>query len=338
MIEIDGSHGEGGGQILRTSMALSAVTGDAVRVFNIRAGRPNPGLSPQHVTSIEAVAEIADAEVDGLFQGSKEVVFKPRSLVGGEFEFDVGTAGSVSLVLQSCLVPSALSKSKVRMTIKGGTDVKWSPPIDYMRLVHMRILEMFGPSCELELVGRGFFPEGGGEVVATVSPVRQLAPVDLDSPGKVLSVEGVAYAQNLPEHVVSRMKHSATKRLIDLKQVRIEADIRKGRSTGAGIVLVANSERTVVGESALGERGVRSESLGEGCAQDLLETIRTGATVDLHMLDQILPYMALAQGRSRVVAEEMTGHAETNIWVIERFLGKKFSVRKTDGLVEVSTL
>lgn len=338
MLEIDGSYGEGGGQILRTAMALSSVTGDPVKISNIRAGRPNPGLSPQHVTSIEAVAQISDAEVDGLFAGSKEIVFKPRSLVGGDYEFDVGTAGSISLVLQSCLVPSILSKAKVRMTIKGGTDVKWSPPIDFMRLVHLPLLSRFGPSCELEIVSRGFYPEGGGEVLVEVSPVPRLRGIDLGIRGDVLALEGVAYAQNLPEHVVSRMKHSALKKLLGFKHVRVESDLRKGRSTGAGIALATEFGNTVLGESALGEKGVRSEALGEGCAQDLLETIASGATVDEHMLDQVLPYMALAEGQSRVLAEELTGHAETNIWVIEKFLGKKFSVKKMDKLVEVSTL
>lgn len=134
MIEIDGSHGEGGGQILRTAVSLSAVTGEQVRIGRIRAGRPVPGLQPQHVTSIEAVAQVCGADVDGLFQGSKEIVFKPGQLVGGDFEFDVGTAGSTSLVITSCLLPGLMSKARLRITIRGGTDVRWSPPFDYLRL------------------------------------------------------------------------------------------------------------------------------------------------------------------------------------------------------------
>lgn len=338
MIEIDGSHGEGGGQILRTSIALSAVTGDQVRIRNIRAGRQPPGLQPQHVTSIESVAEICGGEVDGLFKGSKEIVFKPGQLVGGDFEFDVGTAGSISLVITSCLLPGLFSKSRLRLTVKGGTDVRWSPPIDYLRLVHVPVLAEFGGSCGIDVSSRGFYPEGGGEVTADISPVGGLAPIDLVSQGKVIRIEGVAFAQNLPEHVVSRMKHSALKKLLDYKEVRVETDLRRGQSTGAGIVLTAVCERTVLGESALGARGVRSEILGEGCAEDLVETIRSGATVDEHMLDQVLLYMAFAESGSRVLAEELTRHAETNIWAIEQFLGRKFSVSKKDGLVEISTI
>jgi len=338
MIEIDGSHGEGGGQILRTSVALSAVTGAQVRVRNIRAGRPVPGLQPQHVTSIESVAEICGGEVDGLFKGSKEVVFKPGQLTGGDFEFDVGTAGSIPLVITSCLLPGLFSKSRLRLTVKGGTDVRWSPLIDYLRLVHVPMLGEFGGSCEIEVSSRGFYPEGGGEVKADISPVGGLSSVDFSSQGKPVRIEGMAFAQNLPEHVVSRMKNAALKKLLDFKEVRIDTDLRKGHSTGAGIVLAAVCENTVLGESALGEKGVRSETLGEGCAEDLIETLRSGATVDEHMLDQVLLYMAFAEKGSMVLAQELTAHAETNIWVIEQFLGKKFSISKKEGSAKVATI
>jgi len=302
MIEIDGSHGEGGGQILRTAVALSAVTGEPVRVRNVRAGRTRPGLAPQHITSIEAVAEVCGGDVDGLYEGSKDIVFRPGQPVGGEFEFDVGTAGSVTLVAQSCLIPSLLSKSRVRMVIRGGTDVRWSPPVDSLRLVHLPIVEMLGARAELQVVSRGFFPEGGGEIVLETWPAGAFSPLDLSRRGRVLRVEGVAFAQNLPEHVVTRMRHSALKNLTGFSEVRIESDLREGRSTGAGIVLAAVCENGIIGSSALGERGVRAELLGEGCAKDLQETIGSGASVDEHMLDQLLPYMALAGKGSIVLA------------------------------------
>jgi RNA 3'-terminal phosphate cyclase (ATP) len=338
MIEIDGSHGEGGGQILRTSISLSAVTGDPVKISRIRAGRSEPGLQPQHVTSIEAVGEICGAKVDGLYVGSKEIVFRPGQSIGGEFEFDVGTAGSISLVITSCLLPAVLSKARMTLSVKGGTDVRWSPPIDYLRLVHAPLLNRFGGNCEINLASRGFYPEGGGEVVAEISPIGALSRADLFPRGKVLRIEGVTYAQNLPEHVVSRMKHSALKGLLDFKEVRIETDLRKGPSTGAGIVLAAVCENTVLGESALGAKGVRSETLGESCAEDLLETLGSRATVDEHMLDQILTYMALSGKGSRIAAEELSSHAETNLWAIEQFLGEKFSVEKKEDFVEIRTI
>ncbi len=335
MIEVDGSSGEGGGQVLRSAIAMSAVNDLPVKVFNIRANRPNPGLAPSHIVSVEAVAQIADAEVDGLFPGSREIVFKPRQLTGGDFEFDVGTAGSISLVLQACLIPAALSRRSVRIDIKGGTDVRWSPPIDYVRLVHFPILSMMGISCDMEILGRGFYPEGGGRVVVDISPTPRLTPLQLTSAGKVLAVDGIAFAQNLPEHVATRTKHSAVKALLKMPSVQVNTDLRKGHSTGAGIVLAARCENTVLGESVLGERGIRAEKLGEDCASNLIETVRSGATVDEHMLDQVLPYLALADGESRILAEGITQHAETNMRVIEKFLARRFETASKEKLVEI---
>jgi RNA 3'-terminal phosphate cyclase (ATP) len=337
MIEIDGALGEGGGQVLRTAIALSAVTQQPVRIVRIRAGRPNPGLSPQHVTSIEAVAALCDATVDGLHAGAREIEFRPGALLGGSFRFDIGTAGSIPLVMLSCLLPATLSSGSVEMTVTGGTDVRWAPPIDHFMRVHAPIAERYGLGCSVELVSRGFYPEGGGEARMEVIPSGGLRGVRLMERGAVTRVEGVAYSQNLPEHVVSRMRHAAMKKLVSIGGVEIESDIREGHSTGAGIFLMADCGQTLIGQSALGQRGVRAETLGESCASDLLESASSAATVDSYMLDQTLPYMALAHGPSVVVAEEMTGHAETNIAVIERFVDRRFAVTKNDdGSVEVA--
>lgn len=337
MIDVDGAHGEGGGQILRTAISLSAVLKEPVRIRNIRAGRPNPGLAPQHVAALSAVSELCDAEADGLSAGSKEVVFRPGELIGGEFEFDVGTAGSTCLLLQACILPAAMSKTPVRLMLRGGTDTKWAPPIDFMRLVHLPLVRRMGVTCHIDTTRRGFYPEGGGEVIAHIDPCHVLRGLDIRDKGAPRGVSGTAYAQNLPEHVVSRMKHAALKGLVDVKGVKVESDLRSGRSTGAGIVLAAEYENTVLGESALGQRGVRAETLGETCASDLLETMRSGATVDSHMLDQLVPYMALSKDGSVVISDELTGHAETNIWVVESLLGSKFKVNRGKSTVEVGT-
>jgi RNA 3'-phosphate cyclase len=337
MIEIDGALGEGGGQVLRTAIALSAVTQQPVRIVRIRAGRANPGLSPQHVTSIEAVAALCDAMVDGLGVGAREIEFHPGALLGGSFRFDIGTAGSIPLVMLSCLLPAALSSGRVEMTITGGTDVRWAPPIDHFMRVHAPIAEKFGLRCSAELVSRGFYPEGGGEVHMEVVPSGGLRGVSLLERGTVTRVGGVAYSQNLPEHVVGRMRHAAMKKLVSIGSVEIESDIREGHSTGAGIFLMADCGKTLIGQSALGQRGVRAEVLGESCASDLMESVSSAATVDRYMLDQTLLYMALAHGPSVVVGEEMTGHAETNIAVIEKFVDRRFGVAKNDdGSVEVA--
>lgn len=336
MIEIDGSQGEGGGQVLRTSIALSAITEEPVRIVNIRAGRPRPGLSPQHMTSIEAVAALSDATVEGLALGAREIVFRPGEILGGRFSFDIGTAGSISLVLQSCLLAAAASRGRTELTLTGGTDVNWSPPIDYMTHVHIPIVARFGIDASVDLVSRGFYPEGSGEVRIEIAPCSSLSEVRMDARGEVRRIGGVAYSQNLPDHVVSRIKHAALKSLLSFERVRVASDVRSGISTGAGIMLFAECDNGLLGESALGRKGLRAEALGENCALDLAETVGSGATVDAHMLDQILPYMALAAGHSTVTSEELTAHAETNMKVIETILGRRFTITENEGLVEVA--
>lgn len=335
MIDVDGSYGEGGGQILRTSVALSAVSGVPVRISRIRAGRPNPGIMAQHLTSVEAIARLCDARVEGLKLGSTTIEFVPGPVIGGDLALDVGTAGSTTLILQSCMIAATVAKSNITLTLKGGTDVRWSPPFDYIRMVHLPMAERFGARCDLELVSRGFYPEGGGELRAELWPSPTLKAVTLETPGELQEVVGMVFAQNLPEHVVTRMKHAALKRLVGCEKVKIESDTRTGAATGAGIVLVGECGSTVLGASALGERGVRAETLGERCASDLLETLRSGATVDEHMLDQIIPYMGLAEGSSQVLADEVSGHARTNMWIVEKFTGRSFEVRERGNLFEV---
>jgi RNA 3'-phosphate cyclase len=337
MIEIDGAHGEGGGQMLRTAVSLSAVLGEPVRVFNIREGRPTPGLSAQHEASIRAVADISGADVKGLRPGSSEIVFRPGRISGGDFEFAVGTAGSVSLVLQSCILPALRAGSRTNVTITGGTDVRWAPQIDYLRLVHLPLIANCGVVSELHVESRGFYPEGGGRASMMLSPAN-IGPLELGQREGAPRIEGIAYSQNLPEGVTARMKHAALKRLVGNENVRVRSEGSSGHSTGAGIVLSAIFENTVLGASRLGEKGVRAEVLGDECAAELTGIMSSDATVDLHSLDQLLPFMALARGRSTVTAAELTRHAETNMWVIEKFMGNRFSVEKTAGLVKVETL
>ena len=338
MIEVDGSYGEGGGQVIRTAVSLAAVLGKEVKVSNIRAGRPTPGMMAQHVTSVEAVAHLSDAQVDGLHIGSKEIVFHPGKLVGGEFELDVGTAGSIPLVIQTCMLPAALSKGSASLVVRGGTDVKWSPPVDYLTMVHAPLAGKFGVHCEVDVVRRGFYPEGGGEVRAEIPRVGGLTGVKVTSQGGLMGINGIAFSQNLPDHVTERLRHSVLKRLADLGNVRTTVDIRRGSSTGAGIVLAASCSNTVIGAAALGQKGVPAERVGENCAADLAETLASGVTADEHALDQMLTYMALAGSPSSFLVEDVTPHAETNMWVIERFLGRRFSRRQVGKLVEVATV
>ncbi|MEM3037904.1 MAG: RNA 3'-terminal phosphate cyclase [Thermoplasmata archaeon] len=335
-IEIDGGQGEGGGQIVRTAVALAGALGKDIRIHNIRKGRKPAGLRPQHIAAVSLAAEICDATVSGLKAGSTEIEFSPGTITGGEFEKDVGTAGSVSLVLQTCLIPALFAKAPIKLKIKGGTDVPWSPPIDYLDCVFLPLIRKLGAAVELEIEQRGFYPSGGGVVVADISPVGELKPVDLSERGELREIYGRVNCRNLPEHVADRMRNSARKALSAYPSVRIETDSSGGPSTGASIVLVGDFERTYLGASMLGEKGLPAEKVGESAAEFLRESIASGETLDEHASDQIIPFLFLAKGRSVFKTAELTMHAKTNISIVRQLIDRRISLVHEDRLVRVS--
>jgi len=347
VIEIDGSIGEGGGQVLRTSIALSALIGKPVKVFNIRARRPNPGLKAQHATGIKAVAEIARAKTEGVHVGSKTIVFSPTGLRGGRYRFDVGTAGSISLVLQSIMPAAAFAPEAMELEVKGGTDVAWSPPIDYLSNVALPNLSIMGYKAELKMERRGHYPKGGGIVKATILPVKKLKSVRLLKRGGIGLVEGISHAVRLPSHVAERQARSAERLLrregFDVK-IRLETYGRHDPhlGPGSGIVLWAKTGAgTVIGADSLGERGKPAEKVGEDAASKFLEEVRSGAPIDRHMGDMIIPFIAVAEGTSEVKVSKLTLHLLTNIQITEMILGVKFNVeggKDEAGIVEVEGL
>ncbi len=328
MIEIDGSMLEGGGQILRMTVALSAVTGVPVRIFNIRAKRENPGLRAQHMTAIRAVASLVDAEVKGLALGSMELTFRPKTIRGGSFRFDVGTAGSTTLVLQSLLPAAAFAPSRVNVEIVGGTDNPLAPPVDYVINVLKPVLARMWYKFELNLLRRGFYPKGGGIVRTSTTPVPKLMPIRLEVQGEVRVVKGISYSSRLPDHIAKRMADSASKLL---RKSGLEAEIevevlqpghpKCALNPGCGIVLWAETTSgAVLGSDSLGEVGKPAEKVGEEAAKKLLDEIEGGATVDRHLADQLIVYMALADGESVVKVSELTMHALTCIELSKKLL------------------
>lgn len=326
MIEIDGSFGEGGGQIVRTAVALSAVTSYPVRITSIRKGRKNPGLSPQHVTAISALAQVANAEIEGAKPGSAEVIFRPGEIQGGEREIDIGTAGSITLLMQ-CLLPALVfADSPTTLTVRGGTDVKWSPTIDYLSQVALPAFAEFGVQSRLSCERRGYYPRGGGVATLEVAPGR-LRRTDLlaSGPGEV---EGVSHSSNLPQHVAERQSEAAT-RVLGREGFDAEISCETGTfpSTGSGITLWSGRK----GASALGERGLRAEKVGASAAEEMVAELRSRAAVDRYLADQLVPYLALAGGSYS--APQISRHASTNIWTATRFLDVDVSVE----LGEVAT-
>ncbi len=338
MREVDGSYGEGGGQIFRMALALSALTGEDVRVTNIRAGRPKPGLAAQHITASNAVASLCDAGVEGLTLGSTEVSFRPGALRGCRSSLDVGTAGSITLVLQACLLPASLAKRPTELEIRGGTDVRWSPPMDYFSDVFLALLRRMGVDAEIQIVKRGYYPRGGGIVKARVSPASSLKPLVLDRRGEVERIRGKAHVSNLPSHVLERMERSATERMRDLAIVNIEShqyDESKAVGPGGALVLWAEASGTRIGSSALAERGVRAEDIGEKVVSGLRSELSAMSTLDIYAADQLLPFMALARGPSTFLVREVSGHAKTMIWLLSRFLDVDITEETTDDLSRI---
>ncbi len=330
MIEIDGSYGEGGGQILRTSIALSSLLKKQVRIFNIRANRPKPGLAPQHFTGIKAMCDLCSARAEGLAIGSKEVFFSPNKIKAGRYEIDIKTAGSISLILQTTLLPCMFAEGDVELLIKGGTDVKFAPPIDYIKNVLVAILRKMGADIKIEVIRRGYYPKGGGIVKVLVKPVDMLKPLELVDRGRFIGIEGVAHSLNLPCHIVEREASSAS-RILEKNGFKADIKLECGRnfSQGTGITLWANYENTVLGSSSLGEKGKRAEIVGEEAAKELLTEIKSSATVDIHLADQLIPFVAIADGKSIYTVREMTNHLKTNIYIVEKILGKKiFKIKK----------
>jgi RNA 3'-phosphate cyclase len=338
LLEVDGAQGEGGGQILRTALALAALRRRPVRVTDVRAGRPKPGLARQHLTAVQALAALCEAKTEGVRVGSREVVFRPGRLRGGPITADVGTAGSVTLVLQACLLPALFAAAPSRLRIRGGTDVRWSPPADYTARVFLPLLARLGGRVSLRILRRGYYPRGGGEVEVTVEPVTALRPFRVEAPGPLRRIEGVAHVANLPGEIATRMKRSALKALVGVGETKVQEAVlgpTEAEGRGGALVLWAETERTLLGASAVAERGVPAEALGQRAAEALAADLTAGATLDVHAADQLLPYLPLAEGPSTLRVREVTGHIETLLGLLPQFVDATFRTAEEDGTTRV---
>jgi len=334
-MEIDGSQGEGGGQILRTSLAMSAVLKKPMVLKNIRAGRSKPGLQAQHLTCVNAVAEITHAQVAGGVLGSQELIFHPGPIRAGKYRFDVSdiraSAGSVSLVFQSILLPLAFAEESSDITLLGGTHVPWSPPVHYLQLVFLPNIAKMGIKAELQLKTWGFYPRGGGEVYGKIHPAK-ITGIDIKEPGELKRIKGISAVSNLPLEIATRQQDRALKVLKNSGfNASFQAMVAPSPGPGTGIFILTEFEKTLAGFSALGAKGKPASEVADEACKECTEFLKSDAGVDPHFADQLIPLIALAQGQSYFTTSRISLHLLTNIWVVEQFLPVKFKVDGQEG-------
>ena len=332
MIEIDGSYGEGGGQILRTALALSCLTGKAFRIFDIRKGRKKPGLMPQHLVAVRAAATVAGAGVEGDSAGSMRLCFVPGAVRSSDFQFDIGTAGSVPLVLQTVIPPLLFAEGRSTVVLTGGTHVPFSPSYHYLAEVFAPMLARLGGRIELSIDSFGFYPRGGGSVRCTVEAVKNLSPLEIAKPGRMLRVDGISAVGNLPFEIARRQRGAALA-VLDEAGIRTEIKLEEVPTPGKGtfVFLRSGTEHALSGFTALGVLGKRAETVGEEAARELLDYHHSGAALDPHLADQIIIYLALSSGESSFTTSRITRHLLTNLWVAERFIPFRFTIEGNEG-------
>lgn len=335
MWQVDGAQGEGGGQLLRTALALAAATGTPLHIENIRAARRPPGLAPQHLAAAQAVAALSDGRLEGAGLRSSALSFWPGATLRDELTVDVGTAGNVILILHTLLPVLAAHGRSATLRLTGGTDVRASPPFDYLQQVTVPLLGRLGLTLEVQAPRRGYYPRGGGMLQAQVVPCPGLRPLQLVHPGRVLAIGGLAHVTRLPLSIAGRMATAAGLHLpqADIRAEALDPSISYG--PGGAVVVWAHTEHSRLGAAAVAERGVPAEALGEAVGAALAAELAAGASLDVHAADQLLVYLALAGGRSLFRARELSSHARTTLGLLHNLLGTRAQVQELAGAVQV---
>ena len=320
-LSIDGSLGEGGGQVLRTSLALALITGRSFALTNIRRRRANPGLRAQHLKAVEAARDVGKAKVEGARLGSQSLVFEPTGLYPGEFHFDIGTAGSTSLVLQTILPPLSFAATSSTVTLVGGTHVPWSPCFHFLDLHWLHHMRKIGFNIRLKLDAAGFYPRGGGRVLATVWPVSRLSPLCLTNRGPLEKIRGISAVSNLDLRVAERQKVQALKRLSDVSRpIEIEILRLSSPSKGTLLLLFAEFENSQCCFYGLGALGKPAESVADEAVNELLDLLATDGAIDHYLSDQLVLPLALAPGVSEIRTSKVTQHLTTNAEIVKMFI------------------
>ena len=332
-VYIDGSYGEGGGQVLRTSLSLAAITGRPLELVNIRAGRSQPGLKAQHLTAVRAAAALCNAALSHAEVGSRELTFTPGTQVHpDDYHVDIGTAGAATLVCQTGLAPLAHSGEEASLHVTGGTHVPHAPVLEYLEAVYLPVLGRLGVEAEVGCERAGFFPRGGGKVALRVASGARFLPLDVSDRGRLLRLRAFVVTSGLPDHVAERGEAAVVKWLKGVgRQAEVEVRLKDSLNQGASVTLVAECEGGRAGFSSIGERGKPMEKVAVEPCEAFMAWWKSGAAVDEHLADQLALPLALAAGESRWTTPAVTEHLRTVLWVIKQFLPIEYELQEEPG-------
>ena len=330
LLTIDGARGEGGGQILRTALSLSLVTGRAFRIERIRAGRAKPGLLRQHLTAVQAAAAVGQARVDGAEIGSQALTFTPGACQGGAYQFAVGTAGSATLVLQTVLVPLLLAPSASALILEGGTHNPYAPPFDFLVTTFLPLVNRMGPAVEARLIRPGFYPAGGGRFEVTINPAACLTPIELLHREGEVAISVRVLLANVPAHVGAREIAAVRRRLNPAEDACRVEEVRDSAGPGNVVMIELRSAHIVEVVTAFGEKSVSAETVANRAVDEARAYLSAGVPVGAHLSDQLLVPLAVAgAGSFRTVAP--TPHTRTNAEVIAQFLPVQIDIEPDGG-------
>lgn len=344
LFEIDGSQKSGSGTILRLSIALAAVTGEPLHIRNIRHNRPQPGLKPQHLEAVLTAARLCNAQLQGATLGSRELWFKPQRIEGGRFEAEIGTAGNIPMLLLTVLPLCIYAKTPVFLRVcKGGTDTAQAPTINFFQNILLPTLKKMNIDAQVDIHSYGYYPKGKGEVSLTVQPTSNLSPIQMERFGKLIELGGISICTFLADRKVAERQAQAATETLNQKgyssKIKIVNDTSNPLQKGSSILLWAKTDTGVIlGADAIGELKKTSEEVGKEAAEKLLTELKVAPTVDIHIADMLIPFVALTTGPSVFLTRSISDHIETNIWLTEKMLNKRFKIEKLGALYRIEKI
>jgi RNA 3'-phosphate cyclase len=332
-VEVDGSQGEGGGQIIRTAVAFAAIMRKPVRVVKVRAGRGVPGLKRQHVSALRVLSHVFGGEMSGVKEGSSTVTFVPGTPQNGTVSVDMGTAASITLVLQAVIPAVAITGTRLSLDLVGGTDVPWSPTLDYFRRVVREAYASWGVKFDLASERRGYYPRGGGKVSVIIEPSKNLIPIDLVEKQNITGVMLASRCGRLPRHVADRQLASAAELLESsgIQVLETEVSEELSDSPGSSFLAYFTGKGVFLGSDSIGARGKPAEEVGREAAKRFAEDVKSGASFDSNLADMVIPLLSLAHRRSRVRIPHATSHLKSGLHLAEQFTSCTWSIEEEGG-------